>query len=178
MKGPMPETTLILVAKLTGVAPTSVTRVVNGSENVAEATREKILAIIRDLDCAPNIDAANLRRKRLNDENTRGSKGRLVYANEYLRAGCNSYLNVPCPTKGAFIFSPEEGRALAQQFIRLRRDLDKIKETHGTHSNLRGHYSRSLFSTTLFVHCALTPPRVFVRIQRQVPTYYEIADGD
>jgi LacI family transcriptional regulator len=55
----MPEATLKLVAKMAGVAPTTVSRVINGSENVAAATREKILAIIRDLDYAPNIHAAN-----------------------------------------------------------------------------------------------------------------------
>ena len=44
---------------MAGVAPTTVSRVINGSENVAAATREKILAIIRDLDYAPNIHAAN-----------------------------------------------------------------------------------------------------------------------
>ena len=69
----MPEATLKLVAKLAGVAPITVSRVVNGSENVAAATREKILAIIKDLDYTPNIHAANLRRKRLNDESLSGS---------------------------------------------------------------------------------------------------------
>jgi hypothetical protein len=108
----MPEATLKLVAKLAGVAPTTVSRVVNGSENVAATTREKILAIVRDLDYAPNIHAANLRRKRLNDESPSGSKGRLVCANERLRAGCDACINVPCPPDEAFIFGPEEGRAL------------------------------------------------------------------
>jgi DNA-binding LacI/PurR family transcriptional regulator len=44
----MPEATLKLVAKMADAAPTTVSRVINGSENVAAATREKILAIIRD----------------------------------------------------------------------------------------------------------------------------------
>ena len=123
----MAEATLKVVAKLAGVAPVTVSRVVNGSESVAAATREKILAIIRDLDYTPNIHAASLRRKRLNDERTSGSKDRLVCANERLRAGSNSYLNVPCAPEEAFIFSPEDGRALAQQIIRLRRDLDRLR---------------------------------------------------
>jgi DNA-binding LacI/PurR family transcriptional regulator len=73
----MPEATLKVVAKLAGVAPVTVSRVLNGSENVAAATREKILAIIRELDYTPNIHAASLRRKRLNDQSTSGSKDRL-----------------------------------------------------------------------------------------------------
>jgi Bacterial regulatory proteins, lacI family len=124
----MPEATLKLVAKLAGVVPVTVSRVVNGSENVATATREKILAIIRDLDYTPNIHAANLRRKRLNDESTTGSKDQLVCANKRLRDGCNSYVNIPCPPEGAFIFSPEKDRAFAQQIIRLRRDLDRLRK--------------------------------------------------
>src|SRR5207248_400670 len=48
----------------------------------------------------------------------------------------------------------------------------------GTHSNLCGHYSRGLFSTTLFLRCALTPPRLWARNERQDTTYYELADGD
>jgi DNA-binding LacI/PurR family transcriptional regulator len=73
----MPEATLKVVAKLAGVAPVTVSRVSNGSENVAAATREKILAIIRELDYTPSIHAASLRRKRLNDQSTSGSKDRL-----------------------------------------------------------------------------------------------------
>ena len=127
MKGQMPEATLRGVAKLAGVAPVTVSRVINGSEKVAAATREKILAIIRDLDYTPNVHAANLRRKRLDDESTRGSKDRLICANKRLRARCNSYIGVPCQPEGTFMFSPEERRALAQQMIRLRRDLDRLR---------------------------------------------------
>jgi transcriptional regulator with XRE-family HTH domain len=124
----MPGATLKFVAELAGVAPVTVSRVVNGSENVAAATREKILAIIRGLDYTPNIHAANLRRKRLNDQSTNGSKDQLVCANQSLRTGCNSCVNIPCPPQGAFIFTPEEDRAFAQQINRLRRDLDRLRE--------------------------------------------------
>jgi|SRR5580692_1677413 hypothetical protein len=124
----MPVPTLKLVAVLAGVAPVTVSRVVNGSENVAAATREKILAIIRDLDYSPNIHGANLRRKRLSDESTRGSKDQLVCASKRLRAGCDSCANAPCPPEGAFIFHPEEDREFAQQMIRLRRDLDRLRK--------------------------------------------------
>lgn len=126
--GPVPEATLKLVAKLAGVGPATVSRVVNGSENVAAATREKILAIIRDLNYTPNIHAANLRRKKWNDESTSGSKDRFVCATKRLRDGCNSCPDIPCPPEGAFLFSPEQGRALAQHMIRLRRDLDTLRK--------------------------------------------------
>ena len=59
----MAEATLKVVAKRAGVAPVTVSRVVNGSENVAPATREKILQIIRELNYTPNVHAATLRRK-------------------------------------------------------------------------------------------------------------------
>jgi LacI family transcriptional regulator len=51
----MPVPTLKFIAELAGVAPVTVSRVVNGSENVAAPTSEKILAIIRDLDYARPI---------------------------------------------------------------------------------------------------------------------------
>jgi transcriptional regulator with XRE-family HTH domain len=124
---PMPAT-LKLVAELAGVAPVTVSRVVNDSENVAAATREKILAIIKDLDYAPNVHAANLRRKRLSDESTRFSKDRLACANERLRAGRNSCERTPYPSEEALVFSPEEGMALAQQMIQLRRELDRLRK--------------------------------------------------
>jgi transcriptional regulator with XRE-family HTH domain len=123
----MPEATLKHVAKLAGVAPATVSRVINGSENVAAATREKILAAIGDLDYRPNIHAANLRLKRLIAESTSGSNDRLVSANKHLRAGCNSCINVPRSSDEAFILSPEEGRVLAQQIIRLREDVNRLR---------------------------------------------------
>lgn len=122
----MPEATLKLVATLAGVAPTTVSRVVNGSENVAAETREKILAIIRDLDYTPNIHAANLRRKKLNDEITNDSKDRPVCANAPLRARWNSCLNLTCP-QAAVSFSLEEYRAFVRQMVRLRRYLNNLK---------------------------------------------------
>jgi Bacterial regulatory proteins, lacI family len=124
----MPEATLKLVAALAGVAPVTVSRVVNGTENVAAATREKILAIIRDLDYTPNMHAANLRRKKLSDEGMSGSKDRLVCASEGLSGGCNAYRNIVSPPEEAFIFSPKEARERAQQMIRLRRDLDRLRK--------------------------------------------------
>jgi len=146
----MPGATLKRVAKLAGVAPATVSRVVNGSENVAGATREKILAIIRDLDYTPNIHAANLRRKRLNDESTSGSKDRLVSLNRRLKGGYSSCVNVACPPEEAFIFSPEENRAFAQQMIQLRRDLDRLRK-HTEHiqtcvATIQEAYSRRLSS--------------------------------
>ena len=128
MNEPMPDATLRVVARLAGVAPVTVSRVVNGSENVAAATREKILAIIRDLDYRPNIHAASLRRKKSNDETTHRSNDRLVCAKETLKAGFNSYLNARYPSEMVSTLSPELCRALAQQIIQLRRDLDRLKK--------------------------------------------------
>ena len=124
----MAEPTLKFVAKLAGVAPVTVSRVVNGSENVAAATREKILAIIRDLDYTPNAHAANLRRKKSSDESTDGSNARFASARKRLRAAASSGVKAPCPTEGPFIFSPEERRALARQITRLHRDLDRLRK--------------------------------------------------
>jgi hypothetical protein len=109
----MSEATLKVVAELAGVAPVTVSRVVNGSEKVAAATREKILAIIRDLDYTPNVHATNLRRKRVNDERKSGSQVRL---------------NFPRSSEGTFIFSSKERRALVEQLIRLRRDLNRLRK--------------------------------------------------
>lgn len=103
----MPEATLQLVARRAGVAPVTVSRVVNGSENVAPATKEKILAVIRDLDYRPNIHAANLRRKRLDGDNSCRSKSRLECSCERPSAEC---------------------KVLARQIDRLHRDLDRLKK--------------------------------------------------
>src|ERR1700760_3336868 len=124
----MPQATLKLVAKLAGVAPMTVSRVVNGSENVAASTRKKILAVIRDLDYTPNMYAANLRRKRWDGESTSGSKERLAGAGEPMRDGWSSRSSLPRSPGGAFPFHVEEGRALAQQMIRLRKDLDRLRK--------------------------------------------------
>jgi transcriptional regulator with XRE-family HTH domain len=124
----MPQATLKLVAKLAGVGPVTVSRVVNGSENVAPATRERISAIIKDLDYTPNIHAASLRRKRLKDGTTSGSKDSSVRANKRLNAGRGPSINIPSPYEGAFIFSPEERSALVRNVIRLRRDLDRLRK--------------------------------------------------
>jgi transcriptional regulator with XRE-family HTH domain len=124
----MPEATLKFVAKLAGVAPITVSRVANGSEHVAAATREKILAIIRDLDYTPNIHAASLSRKRSNGESSSGPKIRSVSAHERLRSGCNSWVNPLHPREGTLSFSPEEARSLAQQIIQLRRDVDRLRK--------------------------------------------------
>jgi transcriptional regulator with XRE-family HTH domain len=119
----MPVPTLKRVAQLAGVAPTTVSRVLNGSENVAPATREKILAIIRDVDYTPNLHAASLRRKALHDEHADVSKDRSASASQRPGAGPGS-----CPPQDAFIFSPEEGREVAQRIMRLRRDLDRLRK--------------------------------------------------
>ena len=48
------------VARLAGVSPMTVSRVVNGEKNVREATREAVLAAVRSLDYTPNAAARSL----------------------------------------------------------------------------------------------------------------------
>ena len=148
----MPGATLKLVAKLAGVAPVTVSRVVNGSANVATATREKVLATIRDLEYTPNIHAANLRRQRSGGENTGDSAESLVSVNGLLRVGCNCCGSVACPSEGAFVLSVEEGRALEQQLLRLRRDLNQLWEHTQRIQTcvevIHDAYARRLFSSS------------------------------
>jgi len=54
------------VAKLAGVAPITVSRVINNSGYVSDITREKVQAAISELDYVPNILARSLRSKRTN----------------------------------------------------------------------------------------------------------------
>lgn len=70
----MPEATLQLVARRAGVAPVTVSRVVNGSENVARATREKNPRGHSRPGLQAECPSANLRRRKLNGESAGGSK--------------------------------------------------------------------------------------------------------
>jgi len=54
------------VAKLAGVAPITVSRVINNSGYVSDKTREKVQAAISELGYVPNILARSLRSKRTN----------------------------------------------------------------------------------------------------------------
>ena len=54
------------VAKLAGVAPITVSRVINNSGYVSDITREKVQAAISELGYVPNILARSLRSKRTN----------------------------------------------------------------------------------------------------------------
>jgi transcriptional regulator with XRE-family HTH domain len=110
----MAEATLKAVAKLAGVSPVTVSRVVNGAGNVAAATRERVLASIRDLDYAPNVHAMLLGRKRSQenrsaDSGAGGLAGVLRSAQEPLR------------------ISSEGRRDLARHIIQLRKDLDRLR---------------------------------------------------
>ena len=64
----MPGATLKEVARAAGVAPATVSRVLNGAEKVASTTRQRVFAAIKDLDYAPNVHAANLRRRNPQDQ--------------------------------------------------------------------------------------------------------------
>ena len=48
------------VAKLAGVSPATVSRVINGSANVSSKTREKVLAVMEELGYTPNVFARGL----------------------------------------------------------------------------------------------------------------------
>lgn len=124
----MPEATLKFIAKLAGVAPVTVSRAMNGSENVAATTRDKILTIIRDLGYIPNVHAASLRRRKSNDDSASSSIDQFVCANKELKTERHSYLDIPYQLEEAFIFGPEELRPLAQQIAQLRRDMDMLRK--------------------------------------------------
>ncbi|SHG87605.1 LacI family DNA-binding transcriptional regulator [Ferrimonas marina] len=54
------QTTIQDVAKLAGVSAMTVSRVLNGTSKVAEATRERVLAAVKQLDYRPNVSARRL----------------------------------------------------------------------------------------------------------------------
>ena len=54
--------TIQQVAKLAGVSPSTVSRVLNNSAPVNEKTKAKILEIIKEYSYTPNIMARNLKR--------------------------------------------------------------------------------------------------------------------
>lgn len=59
--------TLYDVAKLAGVSPKTVSRVLNESHLVSEETRRKVWEAIRKLDYHPNVMASSLKKKRSNN---------------------------------------------------------------------------------------------------------------
>ena len=124
----MQEPTLKHVAILAGVAPVTVSRVINGSENVAAATRQKILAIIQTLDYTPNIYAANLRRRKPADETAREFEIRPGWGNKPVRARRNTPGNPVRPAERTSLSNPGERQEFAQQMLRLRRDLDRLRK--------------------------------------------------
>ncbi len=58
--------TLYDVAKLAGVSPKTVSRVFNESHLVTEETRNRVLAVVNELDYHPNAIAASLKKRRTN----------------------------------------------------------------------------------------------------------------
>ena len=58
------NSTVRAVAKLAGVSPMTVSRVINNAENVAEGTRQKVLRAIAELDYVPNRLARGLTSRR------------------------------------------------------------------------------------------------------------------
>ena len=56
--------TILSVAKRAGVAPITVSRVINNSVHVSQATRERVKAAVKELGYVPNTLARGLRSKR------------------------------------------------------------------------------------------------------------------
>jgi len=123
----MPGATLKLVARLAGVAPVTVSRVVNGSERVASATREKILAIIRDVDYRPNIHATKLRLERVHVEPTSARRNASGCGDVRLRSGTRSHEAIERRWQEHFAPTPAEETNLLQFIAQLCRDLDGLR---------------------------------------------------
>lgn len=123
----MPAATLKLVAKHAGVAPATASRVLNGAENVAPTTRDRVLAAVSELGYKPNIHAANLRRKTPTHEPTPDVETRSACSNESTELRPDSSTRAPFPPEGPFAFTPDESRALARHIALLRRELERLK---------------------------------------------------
>ena len=61
----MRETTITIqnVAELAGVSVATVSRAINGIQNVREDTKSKVLAAMEELNYSPNASARNLRKQ-------------------------------------------------------------------------------------------------------------------
>ena len=62
----MKKSTIYDVAKIAGVSPSTVSRVMNAPEIVAEDTRQKVMNSVKELAYIPNMIAANMPRRRTN----------------------------------------------------------------------------------------------------------------
>ena len=62
----MKKSTIYDVAKIAGVSPSTVSRVMNAPEIVAEDTRQKVMNAVKELAYIPNMIAANMPRRRTN----------------------------------------------------------------------------------------------------------------
>lgn len=59
-------TTIYDVAKRAGVSPATVSRVLSGAKGVSEATRQRVLAVARELHYSPNYIARSLKKRQTN----------------------------------------------------------------------------------------------------------------
>jgi DNA-binding LacI/PurR family transcriptional regulator len=107
MSGSVVEITIKVVARQAGVSKATVSRVINGSEDVASSTRVKVLNAIQDLNYKPNREAANLRRKQ-----------------PQVTGATNTYL----PAKDGLEISSAGRSHLAHEIAQLRRELERLRK--------------------------------------------------
>lgn len=117
----MTGATLKDVAKVAGVAPVTVSRVVNESEKVATRTREKVLSVIRDLDYLPNVHATRLRRGRRSGE----SRSSIEDAKPGKQG--SSARDARDSLEGRLRFSSETYCVLAREIMQLRKDVERLR---------------------------------------------------
>ena len=55
-----PKLTIKEIAKLAGVSPTAVSFAMNNREGISQATRDKIMQVVRDNDFYPNASSQRL----------------------------------------------------------------------------------------------------------------------
>ena len=65
------KVTIVEVAKYAGVVPSTVSHVLNGTAQITDETKAKVLRAIEALHYTPNASARNLRQKRRRPQNLR-----------------------------------------------------------------------------------------------------------
>jgi transcriptional regulator with XRE-family HTH domain len=115
------------IAKLAGVSSTTVSRVLNNSENVSHETRTKVQAAISKVHYSPNAYATELRRARcLIQENGEHQRHRLNLADPDLPVSARRDRESQIAMVARLNFIEDENRRLRQLIARLSLDLRKL----------------------------------------------------